>query len=300
MRIVAPSCCGIIVSAAGVAPAPCPPPHPRPIPRSTHMPNLRPASISAGASSICVAAAAVADRDARKRRRPPIRAPGSRCSPADRRRGGCVRTIARAMVSATKVRCHAISMRTPRSARADPCGELELPVVLVGHSLGTNIVRRYADKHPADVAGIVLVDPPPQHVGEFSQDWVKTDNEMHEKVIGFASCCEKGASCGQLAKPPPELASCIRPGRSGLSAPAQCRDPRAEGKAAVLAHADFGIPDQHDAVRGAGVAEGIARLDAADRTRRGQRVRRCAARWQESDGSGPAADESQDPCDIDE
>jgi pimeloyl-ACP methyl ester carboxylesterase len=33
------------------------------------------------------------------------------------------------------------------------------PVVLVGHSLGGNIVRLFAGAHPAEVAGLVLVDP---------------------------------------------------------------------------------------------------------------------------------------------
>ena len=36
------------------------------------------------------------------------------------------------------------------------------PVVLVGHSYGTNIVRRFADKHAREVAALVLLDPPPQ------------------------------------------------------------------------------------------------------------------------------------------
>jgi pimeloyl-ACP methyl ester carboxylesterase len=107
----------------------------------------------------------------------------------------------------------------PRDLKADAsdlhalihAAHLAPPVVLVGHSLGTNIVRRYADRYPADVAGIVLVDPPPQHVSEFSADWVKTDNEMHEKIIAFASACEKGASAGQLHEPSGELEKCIRP-----------------------------------------------------------------------------------------
>ena len=88
---------------------------------------------------------------------------------------------------------------------------MALPVILVGHSLGTNIVRRYADKHPADIAGLVLVDPPPQRISDFSADWVTTDNEMHEKVIAFATQCEKAASAGELRKPAGELDKCIRP-----------------------------------------------------------------------------------------
>ncbi|HKE48703.1 MAG TPA: alpha/beta hydrolase [Rhodanobacteraceae bacterium] len=88
---------------------------------------------------------------------------------------------------------------------------IELPVVLVGHSLGTNIVRRYADKYAAGLAGLVLVDPPPQHISEFSADFVKADREMHEKVIAFATMCEKAASAGQLARPTGDAAQCIRP-----------------------------------------------------------------------------------------
>jgi pimeloyl-ACP methyl ester carboxylesterase len=85
------------------------------------------------------------------------------------------------------------------------------PVVLVGHSLGTNIVRRYAEKYPGDVGGIVLVDPPPQRISDFSKDWVKTDNAMHENVIAFAKMCGKAASAGQLARPVGDAAKCIRP-----------------------------------------------------------------------------------------
>lgn len=36
---------------------------------------------------------------------------------------------------------------------------LPLPLVLVGHSFGTLIVRGYAHRFPADVAGLVLLDP---------------------------------------------------------------------------------------------------------------------------------------------
>jgi pimeloyl-ACP methyl ester carboxylesterase len=36
------------------------------------------------------------------------------------------------------------------------------PVVLVGHSLGTNIVREYASRYPTGVSAIVLLDPPAQ------------------------------------------------------------------------------------------------------------------------------------------
>jgi len=108
----------------------------------------------------------------------------------------------------------------PRSVDADAAdldaliraAHLKTPVVVVGHSLGTNIVRRYADRHAANVAGIVLVDPWPQHISEFSSEWVKTDNEMRAGMIAFASQCAKGAEKGELAKPTKDLEKCIRPG----------------------------------------------------------------------------------------
>jgi pimeloyl-ACP methyl ester carboxylesterase len=89
--------------------------------------------------------------------------------------------------------------------------KIATPVVLVGHSLGTNIVRRYAGKYSADVGAIVLVDPPPQHVSEFSKEWVAADNGAHEQVIAFAKMCGKAASAGELAKPAGDAARCIRP-----------------------------------------------------------------------------------------
>lgn len=52
---------------------------------------------------------------------------------------------------------------------------IDAPVILVGHSLGTNIVRRYAELHRADVAGMVLVDPPEQDVSPFMPDKWRTE-----------------------------------------------------------------------------------------------------------------------------
>ena len=90
--------------------------------------------------------------------------------------------------------------------------KLPTPAIVVGHSLGTNIVRRFADKHAADVAGIVLVDPPPQHTSEFSAEWVKADKQGSEQRIAFATACAKAASEGKLAKPEGPLTQCIRTG----------------------------------------------------------------------------------------
>ena len=88
--------------------------------------------------------------------------------------------------------------------------KIPAPVILVGHSLGTNIVRRFADRHASDVAGIVLVDPPPQHTSEFSAEWVRADREGSEQRIAFATECAKAAGEGKLTKPDGPLAGCIR------------------------------------------------------------------------------------------
>jgi pimeloyl-ACP methyl ester carboxylesterase len=107
----------------------------------------------------------------------------------------------------------------PRDLKADAAdlhalihaAHLTTPVVVVGHSLGTNIVRRYADVYPNDVAGLVLVDPPPQRISEFSTEWVKADNESHDGMIAFATACQTAANAGQLRNPTGDLAKCIRP-----------------------------------------------------------------------------------------
>jgi len=92
------------------------------------------------------------------------------------------------------------------------------PVVLVGHSYGTNVVRRFADLHAADVAALVLVDPPPQNVGEFSPEFDKADDAERKDMLAKVSQCEKGAEAGKLDSPPPELKDCLRPPNPEFSA----------------------------------------------------------------------------------
>jgi pimeloyl-ACP methyl ester carboxylesterase len=85
------------------------------------------------------------------------------------------------------------------------------PVVLVGHSYGTNIVRRFADMHANETAALVLLDPPPQNVGEFSPEFEKADSAQRGEMLAAVRNCEKGAEGGKLDSPPPEFKDCLRP-----------------------------------------------------------------------------------------
>ena len=87
---------------------------------------------------------------------------------------------------------------------------LETPVVLVGHSIGSNLVRRYDQLHPQDVAAMVLVDPPPQGLAETAPDYAKAEAAMAPAMLQAYRACEQGAKDGKLATPPPELQSCLR------------------------------------------------------------------------------------------
>jgi len=84
------------------------------------------------------------------------------------------------------------------------------PVVLVGHSYGTNIVRRFADKHAGDVAALILLDPPPQNVGEFSPEFAKADDEERRGMLAAVRNCAKVAEAGKLDNPPAEYKDCLR------------------------------------------------------------------------------------------
>ncbi len=72
------------------------------------------------------------------------------------------------------------------------------PVLLVGHSLGSNIVRRVAQLHPEMVSGMVLVDPPEQGPDDaFPQEWntqVALMVAQREEILG---ACERAAEASE-------------------------------------------------------------------------------------------------------
>lgn len=81
---------------------------------------------------------------------------------------------------------------------------LSTPVVLVGHSLGSNIARLYAQRHPGDVAALVLVDPPAQDVAAFAPGWARDEQALDKQRFAFIRACEAAAEKGTLAEPPSE------------------------------------------------------------------------------------------------
>jgi pimeloyl-ACP methyl ester carboxylesterase len=100
------------------------------------------------------------------------------------------------------------------------------PVVLVGHSLGSNIVRSYAQRYPQQLSGIVLVDPPEQGTDEgMPEEWLSEVAGMGARRDAFLNVCEAAAAAGDdetthgcLRAPPPwmgeEVASAVRRNKS--------------------------------------------------------------------------------------
>jgi pimeloyl-ACP methyl ester carboxylesterase len=87
--------------------------------------------------------------------------------------------------------------------------KLPLPLVLVGHSLGSNIVRRYSQQFPEDVAGMVLVDPPEQGAAQAMSEQGKRDAAaLREKRDALLISCEKAAEVGNLIASPAR--GCLR------------------------------------------------------------------------------------------
>ncbi|WP_229238271.1 alpha/beta fold hydrolase [Dyella amyloliquefaciens] len=95
---------------------------------------------------------------------------------------------------------------------------LKTPLVLVGHSRGSNIARLYAQRYPADISGMVLVDPPAQDVASVAPKWAREEDQMNEQRFAFIRECEAGAEKHQLASPPPALARCVAGSNPSASA----------------------------------------------------------------------------------
>ena len=107
----------------------------------------------------------------------------------------------------------------PRSVQADADdlhalatkAKLSGPLVLVGHSLGSNIVRRYAQQHPDDVAALVLVDPPEQGAdAQLPEQWKRDGEAARVQRNAFLDACAKAAEAGTLDAADGPLKACLR------------------------------------------------------------------------------------------
>jgi len=97
---------------------------------------------------------------------------------------------------------------------------LKTPLVLVGHSLGSNVVRRYAQSHPQDVSALVLVDPPEQGADTLlPAAWKQQGEAGRVQRNAFLDACLKAADAGTLDKAEGPLASCLRAPPPWQSAP---------------------------------------------------------------------------------
>ena len=86
---------------------------------------------------------------------------------------------------------------------------IKTPLVLVGHSLGSNIVRSYASRYPADVSAMVLIDPPAQDIAKYAPAWQKDEDAMSVQRFDFLDRCEAAAEKGKLPSTTPELHDCL-------------------------------------------------------------------------------------------
>jgi pimeloyl-ACP methyl ester carboxylesterase len=66
------------------------------------------------------------------------------------------------------------------------------PYVLVGHSFGGLVGRLYASRYPADLAGLVLLDPPTP------EDWRHPSEERHALLDRGAALCRHGQRAAKL------------------------------------------------------------------------------------------------------
>ena len=93
---------------------------------------------------------------------------------------------------------------------------IKTPVILVGHSLGSNIVRRYAELYRTDVVGMVLVDPPEQNVSPFMPEkWRNDGASFAAQRDAFLEKCAI-ASENSIDE---ELSKCIRATPQWISSP---------------------------------------------------------------------------------
>ncbi|MGH6987038.1 MAG: alpha/beta fold hydrolase [Caulobacteraceae bacterium] len=102
-------------------------------------------------------------------------------------------------------------------------GRIAGPYVLVGHSAGGLYVRLFAERHPHDVAGMVLVEPSVPFQPERFSELFGPGAGSVASLIEEAQGCLAAAKRGALPSSDPALASCA-PKPSASEAPGQARE----------------------------------------------------------------------------
>lgn len=113
----------------------------------------------------------------------------------------------------------------PRTAQAEAndlyalvhAAKLETPLILVGHSRASFIARLYASAHPADIAGLVLVDPGSETLDADAPAYAKTEAKIIAENNEFTRKCADAARKGDLAKATPAAQECVPGAIPGLS-----------------------------------------------------------------------------------
>ena len=83
--------------------------------------------------------------------------------------------------------------------------DVRAPYVLVGHSFGGLVARLYASRHPADLAGLVLLDPP------ILEYWRHPSEERQALLDRGAALCRHGERAARL-RATDLLVACVRLG----------------------------------------------------------------------------------------
>lgn len=114
------------------------------------------------------------------------------------------------------------SPRTARAAADDlhalvHAAKLPTPLVFVGHSMASYIVRLYAAAHPEDVAGLVLVDPVVETLADDAPAVVAFEAKLGEQNTAFGKHCLQLAERGDLARGAPGADGCVHPRYPGFS-----------------------------------------------------------------------------------
>jgi pimeloyl-ACP methyl ester carboxylesterase len=113
----------------------------------------------------------------------------------------------------------------PRTAQAEAedlgalvtAAQLPTPLILVGHSMASYIVRLYAAAHPKDVAGIVLVDPISESLADDAPAVAQNEAKLIAENDAHVRKCAEAAHKGELDTPGPAAQACVPPSFPGLS-----------------------------------------------------------------------------------